>query len=147
MTSPTTDLRRVLLGLLLGYGLGAVYCFLRPLRPKYTTLSDLLFLPPAFYVFLYYSFAICRADLRFGYTMSLLAGGWLFAATLGRVIDPIFRGFWRIIFRFFPGFLCKIRKIFKKGRFYCNFLLATKKKTVRIDLKSKEATEETLWET
>lgn len=144
MTAPTTDLHRVLLGLALGYGLGAVYCFLRPLRPKYTALSDLLFLPPAFYVWLYHSFAVCQADLRFGYTLSLFFGCWLFQKTLGLLFAPVFRGFWRIFFRLVHAFLCKIRKIFEKGKKCCNFLLATKKKTVRIDLISKEATEETI---
>ena len=138
MTAPTTDLQRVLWGLVLGYGLGAVYCFLRPLRPKYTTLSDLLFLPPAFYIWLYFSFAICRADLRFGYTLSLFLGGWLFVVTLGRLIAPVFRGFWRILLGIGRGFLCKIRKIFEKGKKCCNFLLATKKKTVRIDARQEK---------
>ncbi len=133
MTAPTTDLHRVLWGLGLGYGLGVVYCFLRPLRPKYTALSDLLFCPPAFYVFLYFSFAVCQADLRFGYTLSLFAGGWLFTVTLGRLLAPLFRGFWRILIGIGHSFLCKIKKIFEKGKKCCIFLLATRKKTVRID--------------
>lgn len=133
MTAPTTDLYRVLWGLALGYGLGAVYCFLRPLRPKYTALSDLLFVPPAFYVWLHHSFAICQADLRFGYTASLFVGILLFIWTLGRLLKPVFRGFWRILLGAGRSFLCKIRKILKKGKKCCIFLLATMKKTVKIN--------------
>ena len=133
MTAPTTDLHRVLWGLVLGCALGAIYCFLRPLRPRHKILSDLLFCPPACYVWLYFSFAVCQADLRFGYTLSLFLGGWLFVATLGRWLDPVFRGFWRILLGAVKGFLCKIRKILKKVKKSCIFLLATKKKTVRIN--------------
>ncbi len=133
MTSPATDLYRLLWALALGYGLGAVYCFLRPLRPKFTALSDLLFVPFAFYGWLYLSFAICQADLRLGDTVCLGVGIWLFVITLGRLLAPVFRGFWRFLFGIGRDFLCKIRKIFKKGKNSCIFLLATMKKTVRID--------------
>ena len=133
MTTPATDLYRVFWALALGYGLGIVYCFLRPLRPRFPKLSDLLFVPPAVYAWLYLSFAICQADLRLGYTVCLGAGVWLFVITLGRLVTPVFRGFWRFLFALGHSFLCKFRKILKKGRNSCIFLLATMKKTVRID--------------
>ena len=63
MTSPVTAFRWLLSGLVLGCLLGVYYGFLRPLRPRFTLLSDLLFVPVAGWVWLYYSFAICGGDI------------------------------------------------------------------------------------
>ena len=48
MTPPALAAQRFGLACLLGGGLGLCYGFLRPLRPKRTALSDLLFLPALF---------------------------------------------------------------------------------------------------
>ena len=44
MTTPQAEALRFLTACLLGAGLGVVYGFLRPLRPKWTTLADSAFL-------------------------------------------------------------------------------------------------------
>ena len=64
MTVPLIAAQRFCAGLVLGAVLGVWYDFLRPLRPRHTTLSDFLFLPAAFWAWLYVMFAVCRADLR-----------------------------------------------------------------------------------
>ena len=56
MISPALAAQRFLISLLAGAVLGVYYGFLRPLRPKHTVLSDLLFLPGAFYTLLYIAF-------------------------------------------------------------------------------------------
>ena len=50
--------------ILLGLPLGCWYDFLRPLRPRFTHLSDFVFMVGAVYLWLYQSFAICRGDMR-----------------------------------------------------------------------------------
>ena len=121
MSTPTLDAQRFFIACLLGLGLGLYYGFLRPLRPKYTLLSDLLFLPPAFYAWLYLSFAICRGDIRLGYSMGLLVGVLLFDGTVGRWLRPVFQSFWGAIgkvFRFFYGIIKKFLKNCKKLCFF-----------------------------
>ena len=58
MTAPELAARRFLWALATGAAVGMVYGFLRPLRPKHTTLSDLLFLPAALYGWLFLNFRI-----------------------------------------------------------------------------------------
>ncbi len=64
MTTPAEAAARVGLSLLWGAGLGLYYGFLRPLRPRHTTLSDLLFLPALLWAWLQVCFGICRGDIR-----------------------------------------------------------------------------------
>ena len=66
MTTPIYAFSRFAIALALGAGLGLFYGFLRPLRPRYTALSDLLFLAGLSYVWLYFNFAVCRGDIRLG---------------------------------------------------------------------------------
>ena len=44
MTAPVLAARQLGISILLGLALGGYYAFLRPLRPRHTGLSDLLFL-------------------------------------------------------------------------------------------------------
>lgn len=133
MTTPILAAQRFGIACLLGVILGLYYGFLRPLRPKYTALSDSLFVLGAGWVWLYLSFAVCRGDLRLGYTAGLFAGGFGWEMTLGRALRPAFSFFWRgvgIALRFilfpFQIFLKKIVKIIK-------FLLAFGKKAGTIE--------------
>lgn len=118
MTDPVLDARRFGIACLLGLGLGLYYGFLRPLRPRHTGLSDLLFLPALFYGWLYLSFGICDGDIRLSYSMGLLVGAVVFQWTAGRWLRTIFQGFWRVIgkiyrqiFNFLKNFLKKTQKI------------------------------------
>ena len=107
MTAPAQALRCLLWALALGAGLGVVYGFLRPMRPRLTHLADLLFVLAAFYAWLYLSFAICRGQIRLAGTFGLAAGCIAWESTLGRLLRPVFFGFWRPI--------GKIVKIFRKN--------------------------------
>ena len=140
MTSPTQAFYRFVIALGLGCLLGVYYGFLRPLRPRLTAISDLLFLPVAGWVWLYLSFAVCRGDLRFGYTLGLIGGVFLWEATIGRLLRPVFAGFWQAVGKFLAFFLRPIKFFTKKGAKYLNFLLATAKKRFTIKRKPKEAT-------
>ena len=66
MIAPALAAHRFLLAVLLGAVLGMVYGFLRPLRPRHKTLSDILFFPAAVWVWMYFALAVCRGDLRLG---------------------------------------------------------------------------------
>ena len=109
------------LTMLLGCGLGLFYGFLRPLRPKRTALSDLLFLPAMGYAWLYLGFAVCRGDLRLGYFSGLALGALAWESTIGKVLRPVFSGFWRIFALPFQ----KISHFFKK--YSKNYLHSAKK--------------------
>lgn len=118
MTDPVLDARRFGIACLLGLGLGLYYGFLRPLRPRHTGLSDLLFLPALFYSWIYLSFGVCDGDIRLSYSMGLLVGAVVFQWTAGRWLRTIFQGFWRVIgkiyrqiFNFLKNFLKKTQKI------------------------------------
>ena len=111
MTEPTQAAGCLLWALALGAGLGVVYGFLRPLRPRLTHLADLLFVVVAFYAWLYLSFAICHGQIRLAGTLGLAAGCVAWESTVGRALRPVFFGFWRLLW--VP--VEKIVKIFHKN--------------------------------
>ena len=90
MTPPALALQRFGIACLLGVGLGVLYGFLRPLRPRHTVLSDVLFLLGAGWTWLYLALAVCGGDLRFGYCLGLPigAGGW--GEHKRRILLPVF---------------------------------------------------------
>lgn len=100
MNTPAETALRFGVAIALGGGLGLCYGFLRPLRPRHTTFADLVFVAVAFWVWLYLGFAVCRGDLRLGYTAGLVCGGFAWELTIGRLLRPVFYGFW--------GFLGKL---------------------------------------
>lgn len=114
MISPALAWGQFLTACLLGAGLGLVYDFLRPLRPRFTALSDLLFLGVLGYTLVYLFFGVCRGDIRGGYALGLAAGGFCWEWTLGRIFSPVFAGFWKGLGGLFPGFGGTLEKIFSK---------------------------------
>lgn len=76
MTPPALSAQRFGAGCLLGVGLGLLYGFLRPLRPRHMLLGDLLFLLGVGWGWLYLDFAVCGGDLRPGYSLGLAVGAW-----------------------------------------------------------------------
>ena len=124
MTAPGAAAGRFLSACLLGVGLGVVYAFLRPPRQKHPHLSDTLFLLALFPAWIYLGFGICGGDLRLGYTAGLFLGTWAGAATLGRLLQPLFCFLWKILT--FPLHLLK--KFFKKMKKIAKKLLASGKK-------------------
>ena len=123
MISPALAWGHFLTACLLGAGLGLVYDFLRPLRPRFTALSDLLFLGVLGYTLVYLFFGVCAGDIRGGYALGLAAGGFAWEWTLGRLISPVFAGFWKALggFSGLWGHLGK--NFFKKIRKNKNFSL------------------------
>ena len=61
-----------------GAGLGLVYGFLRPLRPRLTHLCDLLFVLAAFWGWIYVGFGICLGDVNMACTMAMAFSYWSF---------------------------------------------------------------------
>ena len=100
MTTPQAAAHRFLAALALGCILGLVYGFLRPLRPRRTTLADGIFLLAALWAWLVLNFEICRGDIRLGYCAGLAAGAFFWEWTAGKLLRPLFGGFGGL----FPGF-------------------------------------------
>ena len=113
MTGPALDGWRFLCACLIGLCLGFFYGLLRPLRPRHPWLSDLLFLPLMGYGWLYLSFAICRGDIRLGYSIGILLGVVVWEITVGKWLRPVFRGIWKLISRIWRVFWWPFEKIFK----------------------------------
>ena len=101
----------------LGMGLGLFYSFLKPLRPRLTTLADLIFLIFFGWGWLYLAFGICAGDLRLGFFLALGAGCFLAHRTMGRFLGPLFAGFWVFVGRILKFFLVpwKYFLIFQKN--------------------------------
>ena len=66
MMAPAQAAARFAAACYTGLWLGVVYGFLRPLRPRRTTLSDLLFVGVAGWALIYLTFGVCDGDLRLG---------------------------------------------------------------------------------
>ena len=128
MTAPEEAARRFLWACLLGLPLGAAYDFLRPLRPKFTAVSDGLFLLAAGWAWLYLGFGICRGDLRLGYSAGLLAGGLVWEGTAGVVFRPVSASFWKLV----EGILQKMALPIKKISKFLKILFASGEKWVTI---------------
>lgn len=128
MTGPALDGWRFLCACLIGLPLGLCYGFLRPLRSRHPFLADLLFLPAMGYAWLYLGFAICRGDLRLGYCLGLFLGAVFWELTIGQLLKPVFRGFWRIVSRIFRGFFNIFKKFFKKIGVFLKIVFALWKK-------------------
>ena len=128
MNQPILAAQQLIIACLLGILLGLLYGFLRPLRPKYTALADFVFLLIAGWVWLYLGFAVCKGDLRLGYSAGLFAGGILWELTLGRVLRPVFSCFWHWIGKFIKLIFLPYGLILKKIKKIAKFLLAIGKK-------------------
>ena len=128
MTTPSVAAGRFVIACLQGGFLGILYGFLRPLRPKRTAIADSLFIVGLLWTWLILSFDICRGDIRPGYTAGLFLGAWGFDRTVGRLLQPAFRGFWRGISWIFRSIFYPIRKFFQKMWKFIKFLFASLKK-------------------
>ena len=116
MTAPALAAGRFCAACLIGMLLGLFYDFLRPLRPRLTVLTDLLFLTGLWIGWLYLGFAICRGDLRFGYTAGLGLGFLFWAKTVSRLFRPIFAKLWFPVKKFFLFLQKSAKKLFASGR-------------------------------
>lgn len=132
MTPPQIAGWRFLCGIGVGLVLGAWYGFLRPLGRHHRHAADLLFVAFLLPAWVYFSFGICKGDLRPGYLPSLLLGGWLFDRTVGRLFSPVWAGFWNLIGWFYG----KIKKIFRKIKFFVKKIFTYPRKFVTMILYS-----------
>jgi hypothetical protein len=114
--------------LLLGGCLGLWYGFLRPLGTKHQTLADVLFSLGAVWCWVCICFGICRGDIRFVFLLAMLGGLFLWEATFGRWLRPVFSGFWQFFRRLFRLFLFPWKKILEIAK----ILFASVKKWVTI---------------
>lgn len=114
MTDPKLDGWRFLCACAVGLAAGVVYGFLRPLRSRRPVLGDLLFFPVMFYAWLYVSFAICRGDIRLGYTAGLFLGALCWEMTVGKWLRPVFFWIWNIIFGILSLIFLPFKKFLKK---------------------------------
>ena len=124
MTAPALEAARFSAACLLGMGLGVIYGFLRPLRPKLTTLSDLLFMAFFGWAWVYLSFGICRGDFGIGYFSGLPLGILLWETTAGRLLRPVFSGFWRIVRKLLGIILLPVTKILQMILLFCKKIFA-----------------------
>ena len=86
MTAPSVAAYRFAVACLYGMGVGALYGFLRPLRPRYTGFADMLTVFALLAAWLQLSFQVCQADLRLGYTAGIFCGAILWEITAGRLL-------------------------------------------------------------
>ena len=114
MTAPALAAARFAVGCLMGAGLGILYGFLRPLRPRLTWLADTVFVLCTLWAWLVLSFAVCRGEVRPGISAALFLGAFLLDRTLGRLLAPIFRWFWKLLGSLFGVIFLPIRKFFQK---------------------------------
>ena len=132
MTGPAETAVRFVQACLLGGGLGLVYGFLRPLRPRFTALADGIFLIAMLWVWLYLGFAICRGDLRLGYTAGLAVGAVVFDRTAGIWIRPVFWGFWRGLGSIWGWLTQPVKNFFKKSADFAKKIFSSAGKWVTI---------------
>lgn len=128
MTAPLLAAQRFSYAFLTGVVLGFVYGFLRPLRPKYTALSDFLFLAVLLYGWLFLHFRLCQADIRMAYHAAMLLGGFAWELSIGRLLRPVFGTFWNMLYKIWGFLLLPFKKFSKMSK----ILLASGQKWVTI---------------
>ena len=109
----------------MGCGLGVIYGFLQPLRPRW--FADLLLLWALFDAWIRLVFGLCGGDLRFAYSACLLLGLGLWQLTFGQWLRPVFTVFWNGLFRIFCLVLLPFKKLGQKCEKYEIFSLQARK--------------------
>lgn len=136
MMLPEIVARRFWAACMLGCGLGLLYGFLRPLRPRLTHLTDGVFVIAAGWSWLVLSFGICHGDLRLGYSAGLAIGAFFWELTVGKLLRPVFWGFWRLVGKILVTPWRLLRKIFQKTGVFVKKLFAFGKKSGTIKWKN-----------
>ena len=139
MTGPALTAQRFAAAFLIGIVLGFVYSFLRPLRPRFTLLSDLLFLGAVFFGWLQLAFRVCGGDMRIAYLGGMGLGTVCWEQTAGRLLRPMFGIFWQSLGDILRFFLNPVKKISKKLK----ILFASGEKWVTIKWNNRRQTRRT----
>jgi hypothetical protein len=128
MTHPSVTALRFLTACSYGVELGLFYSFLRPVRCRWVTVSDLMFTGFTFWQWLRLSFAVCQGDIRLGITLGLAAGCVCWELTAGRVLQHVFHRFWSGVWRLL-GLICHpFKKIIEKIYGFLKKIFASAKK-------------------
>ena len=98
--------------------LGAVYGFLRPLRPKRTALADGFFVLAMLSGWLYVHFKVCGADIRPVYNLAMVLGGFGWECTAGILLRPVFRQFWREIGKIRDFITLHVKKFWERTKIF-----------------------------
>ena len=128
MMLPAAAALRFVFSVLIGVALGIVYSILRPLRPRYTAVSDLLFLPAVLYAVLFMAFAVAQGDLRPEHLAGMFIGGVLWEWLPGRWLRPVFAMVWQPFWKILGCFSCVFKKFFGKIKKFCIFPLGKREK-------------------
>jgi hypothetical protein len=132
MMPPSQAAWQFAMACLYGLVLGLIYDFLRPLRPKRTTLADTLFVLALFYLWLRLSFGICQGDPRLGISAGLFVGMGIWRVTLSKPFRTLFLWFWSTIGQLLVWITLPFRKFFEKSYKIIKFFFASWKKWVTI---------------
>ena len=130
MNPPAEAAWRFLPALLLGCGLGLLFGFLRPLKRRF--FPDLLFFAATMWAWVLLSFGICLGDLRPVYTLTLLAGIFLWDRSFGRWLNPVFSSFWKGFFLVFAKISFPLKNFSAKCKKIGKNLFASRKKAAII---------------
>lgn len=116
MIAPGEALEELCWGWLLGVLLGLCWGFLRPLGKVGNALRDSLFLLAAGAGLCFLAFGICGGDLRLPCLGAAVLGGTAEEAALGRLLRPVFYGFWSILTGISGAVLTIWKKFFKTAK-------------------------------
>lgn len=126
--TPTSAATQFVMSVFIGGALGVVYGFLRPLRPRWVTISDLLFLAATTYGVLFMSFAVAKGDLRPEHLLGMFMGGVLWEAFPGRWLRPVFAMVWLPFWKIMECFSRLFKNFFKKIKKFLLFPLGKREK-------------------
>ena len=129
MTAPLIAAQRFLYAFCTGAVLGILYGFLRPLRPKHTAVSGILFLSATVYGWLFLHLRLCQADIRIAYDLAMLLGGFTWELTIGKLLRPVFSAFWKAACEILRFLCLPFKKISKMTK----ILFASGRKWVTIE--------------
>ena len=135
MTTPAVAAARFCMAAAVGTGLGLFYGFLRPLRRKSNWFTDLIFVIATFFGWLYVGFGICRGDLRMAYFAGMALGGFGWEMTVGKLLRPVFFGFWQGIRKILAVIAFPMKKIFEISRKIAKKVFAKCRKWVTMEKK------------
>ena len=149
MIPPAESARRLIAAALFGCALGLVYGFLRPLRKKSAAFGDVVFLLVFLFCLVELDFGVCGGDLRPWELSMVLLALTVWELTAGRLLRPLFFGFWGAIAGIFRPILSIGKKIQKKISENCKISLCIREKmgynTMEARNKSARAGGERFW--